>query len=295
VPTTQERPISSTSTWETVLDRIPSPPDELGHLLQAANGNSFANETLRALDEATKTQDYFKEEAPESTNTSLNPTSSRNSASAKSKISHPILPPNRGTAPPTSINQKTAISTTPSHSQSSNSCLNDISAVLLPHPDEPSLAQTTLSLQRCVLPPGNSECAAVNAPDTKDQKTEDSCPFRRITTVTKTCWISNVQVPPSEYITHWTEQLTGRIDTTLLQRLPPANENQSSLALSLCMIKTRQKELRPAVLVTCCGDNLKRGRAVKRILAELSKTGGFRGPEGVDLPYFVTVEGGFNF
>jgi hypothetical protein len=140
----------------------------------------------------------------------------------------------------------------------------------------------------------SKEMRKTDASQIGTQKIElDTTGIQVIAAIGQKCYLSNTLLAPEDYRARWTATIKPRIDEALVNELPPSNDNQSSLVLVLCMAGTRRKDLKPSILVTCCGDNNKRGKAVMKVLSQLRKAGGLRGPCGNDMPYFVRVQGGF--
>jgi hypothetical protein len=304
VDPTQEKRLSTTSSYEVVLHGVPTPPDELYHIVQKRFITSVTIENpdealpehrQRCSEDATPRDHFTTAELP-------TPSISRSSTSITNTHSNLALELaiDRGLTPPLSVHRTSESSLTFDHQQSSKTDANDQSDQKYLSDQstatEPSHAHGYL-LNSAVL----SE-AAKSTPDSPDVETSKThlqtkepilSDIQAITTIGRGCFISNTLLVPENYRAHWTATLKSRIDETLLQELPPSNDNQSSLVLVLRMAGTRRKDLRPSIMVTCCSESKKRGKAVMKIMSQLRKTGGLRGPQGDDLPYFVRVQGGF--
>ncbi|KAE9374019.1 hypothetical protein N431DRAFT_464311 [Stipitochalara longipes BDJ] len=297
-----EKRTSAASSCDIALHEIPGPPDELSKFVKQGSTASITithsdgTEAMKCDSVDNTTKDYFAR--PEI----LTPTISRASISTvedKNAVLKVEIDQSLTTStPPPSIHRTSepsiASDQTPSPSNTNNKCAPKTT----PSQFAPSKTNEYPSeLAVCSQSSENQngkKMRETEASQTGTRKIELHTPdIQAIATIGRVCYISNTALAPEEFRAHWTTTLKTQIDNTLPYELPPSNDNQSSLVLVLCMAGTRRKDLKPSILVTCCQDNKKRGKAVMKVLSQMQETGRLRGPHGDDMPYFVRVQGGF--
>jgi hypothetical protein len=304
----QEKSLSTISTRTIVLEGIPSSPDELCQLIHKEDAAYFPTQKLQ---EDNANQHHPGDALPKDLFVdSGNPTPTISRSSTYAARTHPNLglgvEIDRGLTPPLSILRKSESSSTSDHLQipievtSGHSSQESIS--------KPTIATEISGGQKSLLNtaahqrPGGNLKESGGAENSKTNKRREIPSIPEIQEITilggGCCFVANVLLAPAEDRTHWTAILKSRVDQTLLQELPYSIDNQSSVAVTLCMAGTRKTDLKPSILVTCCG-NRKRGKAVEKIMSRLNKMGGLRGPpepgsDADELPYHVWVQGGFD-
>ncbi|KAL2060453.1 hypothetical protein VTL71DRAFT_9484 [Oculimacula yallundae] len=306
VDPTHEKRFSTASSYEVVLHGIPTPPHELDLIVQK---KSLPSVTIAFPDEALPNQ---KQHCHEDTTprdhfvTAELPTLSilgRPLTGTAVKQSNLALETaiDRGSTPPLSIHQTSESSLTTGRQQSSETKVNDH-----PYPQYFSGQSSTTGPSHGHESLSNSATdfeTAKGTPGTQDVKTNKADPqtiepilpdLQAIATIGQGCFISHTQLVPEDYRRHWTAVLKSRIDETLLQELPPSNDNQSSLVLVLRMAGTRRRDLRPSILVTCCSDNDISDSSLSSTIGDVSETNSIEVDDAVEPDTIKLSHDGIN-